>query len=191
MALKPWITNAAMSWCDIHSHLYTTTIGCQACRKSNEIINGVNEIEASVSYKKTCTRCKKEKHKYHFPFKGVWATVCKKCATKAKEGNERLFQFQLKRRLEKLIDLAMRNKMSDLRNHLFETLEMVKDGDMETSKAKTICEIAQVIINTAKVEVDAMKVIRGVKKNDFLELEEGEIGSKMPLLNGQGHSMTS
>jgi hypothetical protein len=56
-----------------------------------------------------------------------------------------------------------KNKIVDLRNHLFETIEMLKDGDVETSKmtvdkAKAISNVAQVIINSAKLEIEFMKV---------------------------------
>ena len=46
-----------------------------------------------------------------------------------------------------------RNKIDDLRNHLFETLEMLKDPDcpMDLERAKTIADVAQVIVNSAKV----------------------------------------
>lgn len=52
-----------------------------------------------------------------------------------------------------------RNKIDDLRNHLFETLEMLKDPDspMDLDRAKTIASVAQVIVNSAKVEVDFIK----------------------------------
>jgi hypothetical protein len=52
-----------------------------------------------------------------------------------------------------------RNKIQDLRDHLFETIEMLKDGDekMPVEKAKTIAEVAQAIINTAKLEVDFIR----------------------------------
>ena len=35
-----------------------------------------------------------------------------------------------------------RNKIEDLRDHLFETIEMIKEGDMELDKAKAIAELA-------------------------------------------------
>lgn len=54
-----------------------------------------------------------------------------------------------------------RNKIEDLRDHLFEALEMVKDGDMPLDRAKAVADIAQVIVNSAKVEVDMMKVVHG------------------------------
>lgn len=63
----------------------------------------------------------------------------------------------------------MKNKLSDLRNHLFETIEKLKDGDMEVSKAKTIADVAQVIINSAKVEVDYLNATGRVQGTGFLE----------------------
>lgn len=53
-----------------------------------------------------------------------------------------------------------RNKINDLRDHLFETIEMLKDGDkkMDLDKAKVIADVAQVIVNSAKIEVDYLRV---------------------------------
>lgn len=57
----------------------------------------------------------------------------------------------------------MRNKIEDLRNHLFETLEALKDKDkpMELDRAKAVAEVAKVIVDTAKVEVDFVRVSGG------------------------------
>jgi len=65
-----------------------------------------------------------------------------------------------------------RNKIEDLRNHLFETIEMLKEGDMEIDKAKAISEVAQVIINSAKVEVQFLKEMGSNKHTGFIQLEE-------------------
>lgn len=50
----------------------------------------------------------------------------------------------------------MKNKIEDLRNHLFATLEGLADAEkpMDIARAKAIADVAQTIINTAKVEVD-------------------------------------
>lgn len=61
----------------------------------------------------------------------------------------------------------MKNKLSDLRTDLFETLRGVKDGNIDVNKAKVICEIAQVIINSAKVEVDFLKTVKGTSSEFF------------------------
>jgi hypothetical protein len=69
----------------------------------------------------------------------------------------------LERRAEKKVEElgAMKNRMSDLRNHLFETLEQLKDKDapMDLERAKAISEVAQTLINSAKVEVELIKAI--------------------------------
>ena len=56
-----------------------------------------------------------------------------------------------------------KNKINDLRDHLFETLEALKDPEkpMDLERAKVISEVAQTIINSAKVEVDLVKAVSG------------------------------
>ena len=45
--------------------------------------------------------------------------------------------------------------MEDLRNHLFETLEALKDQDkpMDVDRAQAICKVSHQLIESAKVEV--------------------------------------
>jgi len=54
-----------------------------------------------------------------------------------------------------------KNKIQDLRDHLFETIENLKDDDskMTIERAKAIAEVSQVIINTAKLEFEFIKVL--------------------------------
>lgn len=57
----------------------------------------------------------------------------------------------------------MKNKIEDLRNHLFATIESLMDEDkpMDIERAKAICDVGQVIINSAKVEVDFLNKVGG------------------------------
>jgi len=64
-----------------------------------------------------------------------------------------------------------KDKIQDLRHHLFETIEMLKDGDIEIEKAKAISEVAQVIINSAKVEVQFLKEMGSNRHTGFIALE--------------------
>jgi hypothetical protein len=50
-----------------------------------------------------------------------------------------------------------------LRTQLFATLEALNDKDkpMDIDRAKAVAEVAQVIINSAKVEVEHLKVTGG------------------------------
>lgn len=68
----------------------------------------------------------------------------------------------------------MQNKIDDLRNHLFATLEALADKDepMALDRARVIADVAQTIINSAKVEVDAMQVTRRLTSSKFLQLPE-------------------
>jgi hypothetical protein len=63
-----------------------------------------------------------------------------------------------------------RNKINDLRNHLFEVIEMLKDDDqnsMTIEKAKAIVNVSQAIINTAKIEVDYIRATDGVRRTNY------------------------
>jgi hypothetical protein len=63
-----------------------------------------------------------------------------------------------------------KNKIDDLRNHLFETLEALKDDEkpMDLARAKAVAEVAKVLVESAKVEVDFLKVTGAIKSTGFL-----------------------
>jgi hypothetical protein len=64
----------------------------------------------------------------------------------------------------------MKNKLSDLRDHLFESIEMLKSGEMEIDKAQAINGLAQTLVGSAKVEVDYIKQVGGISdRSDFIE----------------------
>ena len=67
----------------------------------------------------------------------------------------------------------MKNKIGDLRNHLFETLEALKDDEkpMDLDRARAVAEVAKVIVDSAKVEVDFLKVTGAVRSTHFLPTE--------------------
>jgi hypothetical protein len=76
----------------------------------------------------------------------------------------------------------MKNKISDLRNHLFSVLEELTDPDStyDIAKAKVVADVAQVIINSAKIENDYIKIIGGSHGTGFIEdrNEVKQIGEK-------------
>ena len=49
----------------------------------------------------------------------------------------------------------MKNKIQDLRDHLFATLEALQDKDepMDIDRARAVADVAKVIVDSAKVEV--------------------------------------
>ncbi|MFC4822243.1 hypothetical protein [Dokdonella ginsengisoli] len=75
----------------------------------------------------------------------------------------------------------MKNKMLDLRNHLFATIEAVLDLDepMDIDRARVVAELAQVAINSAKVEVEYLRVTMGVKGTGFI-LDDASVPSAEP-----------
>src|SRR5579863_7379883 len=78
-----------------------------------------------------------------------------------------------------------KNKLSDLRDHLFETLEALKDKEnpMEIDRAKAIAGIAQTIINSATVEVKAINALgRDQAPGEFF----GVPADRKALANGRG-----
>lgn len=69
-----------------------------------------------------------------------------------------------------------KNTIADLRDHLFETLEALKDKDapMELDRAKAICQVAQTLINSAKVEVEYIETAGELLGQTFPDLGERE-----------------
>ncbi len=76
----------------------------------------------------------------------------------------------------------MKNKIEDLRNHLFATLEALQDKEapMDLDRAQTIADVAQVIVNSAKVEVDFFEGNRRRQAEWFLPT------NTVPRLVGNG-----
>ena len=74
-----------------------------------------------------------------------------------------------------------KNKIQDLRNHLFEAIELLKDDDpkMTIEKAKAIADVSQVIINTAKLEVDFIRATDNLEgfypSTGFIEMEKKKL----------------
>lgn len=79
----------------------------------------------------------------------------------------------------------MSNNIESLRGHLFDALKGLKDGSMDIDKAKAMSDIAQTIINSAKVEVEYAKAT-GSKGSGFLgkepELPDGITGIRQHRL---------
>jgi hypothetical protein len=77
----------------------------------------------------------------------------------------------------------MQNKIDDLRNHLFATLESLQDEEkpMELERAKTIASVAQTIINSAKVECEYIE-LTGQKGSGFIPHEDVPTKPALPRL---------
>lgn len=67
----------------------------------------------------------------------------------------------------------MKNKMTDVRDHLIEQLERLKDVDPaelenEIARAKAIGQIGSVLIESAKVECQYLNTVSGAVPTGFL-----------------------
>lgn len=88
----------------------------------------------------------------------------------------------------------MKNKIEDLRNHLFETLEQLKDPEkpMDLDRARAVADVARKIIDSAKVEVDFLRVTGQVSGSGFIpadrqlpDLDERRARAALPRGNGR------
>ncbi len=80
----------------------------------------------------------------------------------------------------------MQNKINDLRNHLFATLEALRDKEnpMDIERAKAISNVANSIIETAKVEVKYIDLI-GSHGTGFIGADAALPPAQPPRLVGK------
>lgn len=80
-----------------------------------------------------------------------------------------------------------KHTIDDLRDMMFQTLHALKDKEqpMEIDRALAMKEVAQVIVNSAKVEVEHMRISGGAGSG-FIPVQS--VDRKQPLLPGD--SMT-
>ena len=80
----------------------------------------------------------------------------------------------------------MKNKIEDLRNHLFAELERLgeikKPKQADIDRAKAIAEVSKALIDTARVEVDHLRALEAlgvrVQPNQDGSLGTGFIGTQ-------------
>jgi hypothetical protein len=77
----------------------------------------------------------------------------------------------------------MSKTINDLRDALFSTLQAVRDGSMDLDKARAINEISKTVIESAKVEVDFLRVTGGGESN-FIQAADGSESTPDQLPNG-------
>ena len=79
------------------------------------------------------------------------------------------------------------NTINDLRNVLFDTLEALKNKEqpMDIDRALAMKEVAQVIVNSAKIEIDHMR-ISGGQGSGFIP--EKSVDRSKALLPGEGRT---
>ena len=77
--------------------------------------------------------------------------------------------------------------ITELRGHLFAALRGLTDTNapMEIERARAVSDVAQTIINSAKVEIDHMKVAGG-EGSGFISATKDDGGGKKPAIT-DGH----
>lgn len=83
-----------------------------------------------------------------------------------------------------------KNKITDLRDHLFSQLERLSDDedmknpiirDREIARTESIVKVSNAIVDTAKIEVQYLKTLSEVGKNgldvDFIVTDQKQIES--------------
>jgi hypothetical protein len=75
-----------------------------------------------------------------------------------------------------------KNKLGDLRNLMFETIERLLDEDnpMDVQRAKAVANVGSVIVHSAKVEVDFLREVGGTGSGF---IPDGDVEPK--LINGR------
>ncbi len=76
----------------------------------------------------------------------------------------------------------MKNKLEDLRNHLFAELERLGDidtppDDLQLDRSRAICNVAKQITDTARLEVDFYRTL-GKLRTDGVNAQGGEFFDK-------------
>lgn len=83
---------------------------------------------------------------------------------------------------------AKQHGIEKLREHLFATLTGLSEKTMDIATAKTISEVSQTIINSAKVEIEFQSQTKRLIKSEFfpsVEPLEAQKGAIEPPKNGQ------
>ncbi|PJK00801.1 hypothetical protein CO641_02190 [Lysobacteraceae bacterium NML91-0213] len=77
----------------------------------------------------------------------------------------------------------MKNKIEDLRNHLFATLEALQDkGEpMPIDRARAIADVAKVIVDSAKAETEFLRVTGADAGTGFIPEQRAPAGGPRGL----------
>lgn len=84
--------------------------------------------------------------------------------------------------------MSKKNKIEDLRDHLFATLEALSDEEkpMELARATAIADVARAVIESAKVEVEYLKVTGQLEGTGFIPQETDETNRRLRLATSNG-----
>lgn len=63
------------------------------------------------------------------------------------------------------------NDLQELRDHLFGAMRMVKSGEMDVNKAKTISDLGRTLVSTAKLELQYMEQVDQRYDSGFVKID--------------------
>lgn len=68
------------------------------------------------------------------------------------------------------------NDIAELRGLLFDTLRGLRDKSepMEIARARAVCDVAQQITDTARIELDLMRITKERVNSEFLPASDGD-----------------
>jgi hypothetical protein len=85
-------------------------------------------------------------------------------------------------------EYVVKNKIEDLRNHLFEALEGLADKEhpMDIERAKAIADVARVVVDSAKAEVAFINATGERRGTGFIPIAapEGASRPQLAAVNG-------
>lgn len=81
----------------------------------------------------------------------------------------------------------MSNDITELREHLFDTLRGLKSGSVDIDKARAVSDVAKTIIDSAKVEVDFMRVAE-IQSTGFIGGDA--VGRPVSKIDDKGNKTT-
>jgi hypothetical protein len=84
--------------------------------------------------------------------------------------------------------MAAKNRLQDLRDHLFETIESLRDEEkpMDIDRARAVAAVADVIIDSAKVELKFLELTGEQLDSQFMERKQLEPGKGQIRAIGDG-----
>ena len=87
----------------------------------------------------------------------------------------------------------MSRTIADLREHLFSTLDNLRDktNPMDIDRAKAVAEVAQTIINSAKVEVEHLKATGNTGGSGFMALPDATGTGKLGTIHNPDKGTTT
>lgn len=82
-------------------------------------------------------------------------------------------------------DDGQTDHISDVRRMLIEQLRSLRSADpsvlqREIRRARAVAEVAQVVVNTARVEVDYIAAVRGASDSSFLQAPDEQVQPRLP-----------